>query len=163
MNPREWKLCSQRSEERNGRAVSCFRHLYRNHSVIEREVELGRGGREEQRIALSMRFICVIARYTVCAKRIVNGTRSNRAHQHGRGCKLLRQYTQRGMLITSRWASLGAFASRKYTALFIFPGGSVRWVRIAMILIPLHFVLSVFLRWQRIWYILNDKFPRAKI
>lgn len=31
----------------------------------------------------------------VCAKRIVNGTRSNRAHQHGRGCKLLRQYTAR--------------------------------------------------------------------
>lgn len=51
--------------------------------------------KEKGKRVTELRFICVIACYMVCAKRIVNGTRSNRAHQHGRGCKLLRQYTAR--------------------------------------------------------------------
>lgn len=114
--------------------------------IIEWKVESGERkgkGETDGRIVLSTRFICVIARYTVYAKRIVNGTRSNRVHQHGRGCKLLRQYTARhaNNVAEYHWT----FASREYIALFIFPGGSVQRVRIAMILIlysPLSFYVD---------------------
>lgn len=122
--------------------------IFIERSVIVRKIGWEKGKRKRRRKPTSR--ICVsynvllYLRYTVCAKRIVNGTRSNRAHQHADVDANYSGSIQRGMLIT---LSITGHLRRGNIRRYLFSPAALfdrRVNRVPKILVLLHFVLPTF-------------------